>query len=86
LAWQIARVAHQFPGAAPFPDQIDRYYALRFNVGPGATSPIGSGAEIFIGFAPINMIEIHFKVLSTFKPDPAPESSPAREDRAVRRW
>jgi hypothetical protein len=59
--------------AAPFPDQIDRFYALKLDVGPGKTSPVGGGAEDFIGFVPTNMIEIHFKLLSAFKPDTAPK-------------
>jgi hypothetical protein len=59
--------------AAPFPDQIDRFYALKFDVGPGKTSPVGGGAEDFIGFVPTNMIELHFKTLTAFKPDTAPK-------------
>jgi len=55
--------------AAPFPDQIDRYFALKFNVGPNATSPVGGGTEDFIGFKPTDMISLHFKTLSAFKPD-----------------
>jgi len=55
--------------ANPFPDQIDRYFALKFNIGPGKTSTVGGGTEDFIGFAPTDMISLHFKLLSTFKPD-----------------
>jgi hypothetical protein len=55
--------------AAPFPDQIDRYFALKFNVGPNASSPVGGGTEDFIGFKPTDMISLHFKILSAFKPD-----------------
>lgn len=53
----------------PFPDQIDRYYALKLNVGPGKTSPIDGGTEDFVRFAPADMIELHFKLLTAFKPD-----------------
>lgn len=55
--------------ADPFPDQIDRYYNLKFNVGPGKTSPINGGTEDFVGFVPTDMVELHFKVLTAFKPD-----------------
>jgi cytochrome c553 len=55
--------------ADPFPDQIDRYYALKLDVGPGKTSPINGGTEDFVGFVPTDMIELHFKVLTAFKPD-----------------
>jgi hypothetical protein len=53
----------------PFPDQIDRYYALKLNVGPGKSNSINGGTEDFVGFHPTDMIEIHFKVLSAYKPD-----------------
>ncbi len=52
----------------PVPDPLDRYYALKFNVGPGQTSPIGGGAEDFVGFAPTNKIELHITVLTAFQP------------------
>jgi hypothetical protein len=55
--------------ADPFPDQIDRYYALKLNVAPGKSSPINGGSEDFVGFHPTDMLEIHFKVLTAFKPD-----------------
>lgn len=55
--------------ADPFPDQIDRYYALKLDVGPGKTSPINGGTEDFVGFVPTDMVELHFKVLTAFKPD-----------------
>lgn len=55
--------------ADPFPDQIDRYYALKLNVAAGKTSPIDGGTEDFVGFVPTDMVEIHFKVLTAFKPD-----------------
>jgi hypothetical protein len=55
--------------ADPFPDQLDRYTALKLNVGPGKTSPIDVGTVDFDGFAPTDMVEIHFKVLTAFKPD-----------------
>jgi hypothetical protein len=53
----------------PFPDQIDRYYNLKLNVGPGKTSSINGGTEDFVGFAPTDMVELHFKLLTAFKPD-----------------
>jgi hypothetical protein len=55
--------------AVPFPDQIDRYYALKLNVGPNKSNPINGGTEDFVGFHPTDMLEIHFKVLTAFKPD-----------------
>jgi hypothetical protein len=55
--------------AVPFPDQIDRYFATKLNVGVGMSSPIDGGTEDFIGFAATDMLQVHFKVLSPFKPD-----------------
>lgn len=55
--------------ADPFPDQIDRYYALKLNVAAGKSTPIDGGTEDFVGFAPTDMVEIHFKLLTAFKPD-----------------
>jgi hypothetical protein len=55
--------------ATPFPDTIDRYYNLKLNVGPGKTIPLNGGTEDFIGFAPTDMVELHFKMLTAFKPD-----------------
>ena len=55
--------------ADPFPDQIDRYYNLKFNVGPGKSTPINGGTDDFVGFVPTDMIELHFKMLTAFKPD-----------------
>jgi hypothetical protein len=52
-----------------FPDQIDRYYALKLNVAAGKSNPIDGGTEDFVGFAPTDMVEIHFKTLTAFKPD-----------------
>jgi mono/diheme cytochrome c family protein len=56
----------------PLPDQIDRYFATKLNVKANATVPLGGGTEQFGGFAATDMIEIHFKVLSPFKPDTGP--------------
>jgi mono/diheme cytochrome c family protein len=53
----------------PFPDQIDRYFATKLNVKPGETVPLNGGTEQFGGFAAGDMIEVHFRVLSPFKPD-----------------
>jgi hypothetical protein len=55
--------------ADPFPDQIDRYYALKLNVAAGKSNPIDGGTEDFVGFVPTDMVEIHFKILTAFKPD-----------------
>src|SRR5262249_17993399 len=55
--------------ADPFPDRIDRYYNLKFNIGPGKSTPINGGTEDFVGFVPTNMVELHFKLLTAFKPD-----------------
>ena len=55
--------------ADPAPDQLDRYAALKLDVGPGKTSPIDVGFDDFTDFAATDMIELHFKVLSAFKPD-----------------
>ncbi|HEY0481049.1 MAG TPA: hypothetical protein VGD37_26220 [Kofleriaceae bacterium] len=53
----------------PFPDQIDRYFATKLNVKPGETVALNGGTEQFGGFAAGDMIEVHFRVLSPFKPD-----------------
>lgn len=55
--------------ADPIPDQIDRYYALKLDVAPGKSNPIDGGTADFIGFTPTDMLELHFKVLTAFKPD-----------------
>ena len=59
-------------GKAPFPDLIDRYFATKIDVKPGATSPLGGGTEDFIGFAPTDMIEIHVKAISPYMPEATP--------------
>ncbi|HEX3762930.1 MAG TPA: hypothetical protein VHW23_29745 [Kofleriaceae bacterium] len=53
----------------PYPDQIDRYFALKLNVPAGMTNPIDGGSEDFVGFGPTDMLEISFKILTAFKPD-----------------
>jgi mono/diheme cytochrome c family protein len=58
--------------ATPFPDQIDRYFALKLNVGGGKTSLLGGGTEAFAGFASTDMFEIHFKKIGAFQPDTMP--------------
>jgi cytochrome c553 len=55
--------------AQPFPDQIDRYFATKLNVGVGMTSAIDGGTEDFIGFASTDMLQVNFKVLSPYKPE-----------------
>jgi mono/diheme cytochrome c family protein len=55
--------------ALPFPDQIDRYFALKMNVPAGMTMPISGGTDLFFGFAGTDSIEIHFKKLGAFQPD-----------------
>jgi hypothetical protein len=55
--------------AQPFPDQIDRYFATKLNVGVGVTSAIDGGTEDFIGFASTDMLQVNFKVLSPYKPE-----------------
>lgn len=55
--------------AQPFPDQIDRYFALKLNLAASKTTPIDGGTEDFAGFAPTDMIEIHFKKLTVFQPE-----------------
>lgn len=51
-----------------FPDTLDRYYALKLDIGANMTSPIDGGSEDFIGFNPTDMLEVSFKVLSAYKP------------------
>ena len=60
--------------ASPFPDQIDRYFALKLNVAGGKTSLLGGGTEAFAGFTTNanDMLEIHFKKLGAYQPDTTP--------------
>jgi hypothetical protein len=55
--------------APPFPDQFDRYFAMKLNVKPNSTTQIDGGTAQFGGFAPTDMIEIDFKLVSPFKDD-----------------
>lgn len=55
----------------PFPDQFDRYFAMKLNVKPNTTTQLDGGTAQFGGFAPTDMIEINFKVVSPFKDDGA---------------
>lgn len=54
--------------ADPLPDQIDRYHALKLDVGPGKISPIDGGTAAFVSFAATDMVEIYFRVLTAFNP------------------
>jgi mono/diheme cytochrome c family protein len=53
----------------PIPDQIDRFFNLKLNEAANATEQMSGGTHSFAGFAPTDMLEIHFKVVSAFKPD-----------------
>jgi mono/diheme cytochrome c family protein len=55
--------------ADPFPDQIDRFFSLKQNTKVATSDLLSGGTHSFAGFAPTDMLEIHFKVLSPFKPD-----------------
>ena len=56
-------------GAPPFPDQLDRYFAMKLDVKPNTTTQIDGGTAQFGGFAATDMITIDFKVVSPFKDD-----------------
>jgi mono/diheme cytochrome c family protein len=51
-----------------YPDQIDRFFADKDDVGPGMNQPLGGGTAVFAGFDPANQVEIHFKLASAYKP------------------
>jgi len=53
----------------PYPDQIDRFFSLKSNVGPNASDLLAGGTHLFAGFDPSRPLEIHFKIISAFKPD-----------------
>jgi hypothetical protein len=53
----------------PIPDQIDRFFDLKLDEAANATEQMSGGTHSFAGFVPTDMLEIHFKVVSAFKPD-----------------
>jgi hypothetical protein len=55
-----------------FPDQIDRYFNLKMNLAASATEQLSGGTAMFSGFVATDMVEIHFKTISAFKPDTGP--------------
>jgi mono/diheme cytochrome c family protein len=63
-------------GKTPIPDQIDRYFAMKLNVKAGEIDQIDGGTAVFGGFSATDMVALHFKVLSAFKPD---SSGPATQ-------
>jgi hypothetical protein len=59
-------------GAVEAADPIDRYYALKLNLAGGMTQPLDGGTATFVGFPAANQLELHFKVITPYKPeDPA---------------
>jgi hypothetical protein len=54
---------------APVFDQIDRYFAMKLNAKANEVVQIDGGTAVFSGFAATDMLELHFKALSPFKPD-----------------
>lgn len=56
-------------GAPPFPDQFDRYFAMKLNIKPNATAQLDGGTAQFGGFAATDMLEVDFKLVSPFKDD-----------------
>jgi mono/diheme cytochrome c family protein len=55
-----------------YPDQIDRFFNLKMNVKATVVEQLSGGTAVFSGFVPTDMLEIHFRVLSAFKPDTGP--------------
>jgi mono/diheme cytochrome c family protein len=53
----------------PFPDQIDRYFALKMNVPANMSGSVGGGTESFFGFVGTDQIEVHFKKISKYQAD-----------------
>ncbi|HEY0193794.1 MAG TPA: hypothetical protein VGC42_21910 [Kofleriaceae bacterium] len=56
-------------GKDPIPDQIDRLFDVKENLAGGKTDVLDGGTHSFNGFDPAGMVEIHFKVVSAYKPD-----------------
>lgn len=54
---------------APVPDKIDRYYNLKLNLMANGSEQLAGGTAMFAGFSPTDELEVHFKVLSAFKPE-----------------
>jgi hypothetical protein len=52
----------------PFPDQIDRFNAVKMNLMANTTDQISGGTAAFEGFLVTNMVEIHFKTVKAFDP------------------
>lgn len=50
-----------------FPDQIDRFFALKLNIKAGTAEQLSGGTAVFNEFAATDMLEIHFKTLSAFQ-------------------
>lgn len=57
------------PAEGPlFPDQIDRFNAVKMNLMANTTDQISGGTAAFEGFLATNMVEIHFKTVKAFDP------------------
>jgi len=62
--------------AEPYPDQIDRLFDVKENLAANMTDQLNGGTHSFAGFVPTDMIEIHFKVISAYKPDTGGTADP----------
>ena len=56
-------------GVDPFPDQLDRLFDVKADVAASMSSVLDGGTHSFSGFAPTDKLEIHFKIVSAYKPD-----------------
>jgi hypothetical protein len=55
-----------------YPDQIDRYFNVKMNLAAAQAEQLSGGTAMFSGFISTDMVEIHFKTISPFKPDTGP--------------
>jgi mono/diheme cytochrome c family protein len=57
------------PDGSEVPDSLDRFFDVKLNLMEGASELIDGGTAAFIGFAPIDKISIHFKVVMPYQPE-----------------
>lgn len=65
------------PMGEQYPDQIDRFFNLKLNLMAGVAEQLSGGTAVFAGFAPTDMMEIHFRTLSAFKPETGGGGTPS---------
>lgn len=70
-SWPPAATGSDAGVPAPIPDSLDRYFATKLNLMPGAApAPLGAGNATFAGFVPTNMMSIRFDAIDKYRPGP----------------